>query len=110
MSKQPRDDGNAAIPVLSFKPAGGQRIELSDVSTLSSAFANNVRVVSLYSTDDCYFEVGDSSVQANETTSHFLPAGIYIDVSLGSSLVSSENAKHIAAVGATGTLHISERI
>jgi hypothetical protein len=110
MSKQPRDDGNAAIQVLSFKPNSAQHIEIQASSTLSSAFAPSVRVVSLYSTNDCYFEVGDASIVADSANSHFLPSGIYIDVSLGSSYVTTDNAKRIAVIGTAGTLHISERI
>lgn len=110
MSKQPRDDGNDPIPVLGFRRNGGQELEISSSSTRSSAFAPSVRVVSLYSTADCKFEVGDSTVEANLTTSHFLPNGVYIDVSLGFETVASDNYKYIAVIGsAGGALHISER-
>lgn len=110
MSKQPRDDGNAAIPVLGFRPQGSQHIAIGVTSTLSTAFAAHVRVISIYADTDCYFEVGDALIVANASTSHFLPAGLYLDISLGSSLVSSDNAKHLAVIGTSGTLHISERI
>lgn len=109
MSKQPRDDGNAAIPVLGFRYQGAQRIAISATSTLSTAFAANVRVISIYADADCYFEIGDHTISADVLTSHFLPAGTYLDVSLGSSLVSSDNAKHIAVIGTSGMLHVSER-
>lgn len=110
MSKQPRDDGNAAIPVLGFRPQGAQHISITSTSTLSTAFAAHVRVISVYADMDCYFEVGDMSIVASASTSHFLPAGLYVDISLGSSLISSDNAKHLAVIGTEGTLHISERI
>lgn len=113
MSKQPRDDGNAAIPVLSYKHNGGQQLSFSGASTRSAPFGGSTRVVSLYTNEGCFFEVGDTSVIANTSNSHILPAGIYIDVSLGSEIVSSQNQKYIAAIGIDGTdgiLYISERI
>ena len=113
MSKQPRDDGNAAIPVLSYKHHGGQQLSFSGASTRSAAFGGSTRVVSLYTNEGCFFEVGDVTVTANASNSHILPAGIYIDVSLGSEMVSSQNQKYIAAIGidgADGTLYISERV
>jgi hypothetical protein len=108
MSKQPRDDANQPIPVLSFRPGGAQTLTLSDSSTRSAAFAPSVRVISLFSDADCRFELGDGSVSAS-ATSHFLPAGLYIDVSLGSDNVPSANARYLAVIGTSGTLHISER-
>lgn len=110
MSKQPRDDANQPIPVLSFRPGGAQTMTLSDSSTRSSssAFAPSVRVISLFSDADCRFELGDDSVSAS-ATSHFLPAGLYIDVSLGSDNVPSANARYLAVIGTSGTLYISER-
>lgn len=113
MSKQPRDDGNAAIPVLSYKHQSGQILSFSGVSTRSTPFGGSTRVVSLYTNEGCFFEVGDADIVANISNSHILPAGIYIDVSLGSEIVSTQNQKYIAAIGidgADGTLYISERI
>jgi hypothetical protein len=108
MSKQPRDDANQPIPVLSFRPGGAQRITLSATSTRSVAFAPSVRVISLFSDTDCFFELGDSTVLSTNN-SHFLPAGLYMDVSLGSDNVPSANARYLAVTGTSGTLYISER-
>jgi hypothetical protein len=113
MSKQPRDDGNAAIPVLSYKLHGGQTISFGPAAARSAAFGGSTRVVSLYSTDNCLFEIGDDSVDANASNSHLLPAGIYIDVSLGAEIISTQNSKYISVIGindSEGTLYISERI
>ncbi len=113
MSKQPRDDGNAAIPVLSYRPQGGQTIAFSAVSSRSTEFGTSTRVISVFSNEGCLFEVGNANVTANSSNSHILPAGVYMDISLGSEIVSSQNAKYIAAVGIDGnegTLYISERI
>lgn len=113
MSKQPRDDGNAAIPVLSYKHNGGQALAFAGASLRSSEFGSSTRVVSLFTNEGCFFEIGDNTVVANASNSHILPAGVYIDVSLGSEMVSSQNQKYIAAIGidgADGTLYISERV
>ena len=112
MSKQPRDDANEPIPVLGLQPAGGSRINFNASSaSLSTQFAASIRVITLYATADCYVEVGDATVQANNSTSHFVPSGFLYDIALGSELISSETSKYISTIGAvaSGVLHISER-
>ena len=80
-------------------------------AALSTAIGNSTRVISLYATADCFFEVGNSDVVANLTNSHFLPLGVYIDVSMGSDNNSALNYKHISVICPTsGTLYLSERI
>lgn len=111
MSKQPRDESNYPIPVLNYKQNGGQKITVGAASTRSTPVGRSTRVISAYSTVDCFFEIGAASVVANTTTSHFLPAGIYIDISLGSDNDSALNYKYIAVISeGEGTLYISERI
>lgn len=108
MSKQPRDDANYPIPVLSYKLNSGQQITLAGTSTVSAPFSASTRVVSMYSTADCFFEVGEV---ANTSNSHILPAGLYIDVSLGSENNAANNHKYIAVISSnSGTLYISERV
>ena len=112
MSKQPRDDANEPIPVLGLRPAGGSKITFNaSTASLSNRFADSIRVITLYATADCYIEVGNDTVAANTTNSHFVPQGFIYDVALGSQLISSETSKFISAIGATtsGTLYISER-
>ena len=110
MSKQPRDDANYPIPVLGYAYNRGQQIALG-ASILSARIADSVRVVSLYSTADCFFEVCDEFGAANTSTSNFLPAGMYLDVALGSDTNASLIDKYIAVTSAnTGTIYISERI
>lgn len=111
MSKQPRDDGNAAIPVLGLRPGGGQAIVTGTSAARSTAIAGSVRVITLYSTVDCFIETGDSSVEANTSTSHFLPAQVPYDISLGSETIASDNDRFISAILAAGSgiLYVSER-
>jgi len=111
MSKQPRDDGNATIPVLGLRPGGGQTIVTGTSAARSTAIASSVRVITLYSTVDCFIETGDSSVEANTSTSHFLPAQIPYDISLGSETIASDNDRFVSAITASGSgiLYVSER-
>jgi hypothetical protein len=110
MSKQPRDDANAAIPVLSYRPGTGRQLTITSSSIRSSAFAGPTRVISIYTDVDCFIEIGGPDVEANLTNSHLIPAGIYMDISLGDRFISSENSKFLAVIGnSSGTLYISER-
>jgi len=112
MSKQPRDDSNYPIPLLSFRPHRAQPISFTVSSaTLSDSFSASVRVISIYATEDCYIELGDNSIVATSADSHFIPAGIYLDVSLGSENDARYNYKYLSVLGATasGVLHVSER-
>lgn len=111
MSKQPRDDGNDAIPVLGLRPNGGQSVSIAATTTRSTAIANHIRVVTLYGTVDAFIETGDVTVEANNSNSHFLPATVPYDISLGAETVASENDRYIAVIAEsdTGTLYISER-
>ena len=87
MSKQPRDDGNDPIPVLGLRPNGGYQVPFTATSNTSPAIAGSIRVVTLYSTQDAFIETGDASVEANTSNSHFLPAQIPYDVSLGAEVI-----------------------
>jgi hypothetical protein len=112
MSKQPRDDGNAPIPVLGLRPNGGQVVTLSGgASHASNQFDHAVRVITIYSTVDCFVEIGNDTVQANASNSHFIPAQFLCDLSLGFDNNASRNSKYLAAYSVeSGSLYISERI
>jgi hypothetical protein len=111
MSKQPRDDGNAAIPVLSYRPHRGQSIYFNTTAARSAQLSASVRVISIYATDSCFIEIGTSTVTADASTSHFIPGGFYMDVSLGAETDPRNNYKYISVVSADneGTLYVSER-
>lgn len=111
MSKQPRDDGNDPIPVLGLRPNGGHQVPYTASSNVSPAISGSIRVVTLYATQDCFIETGASGVEANTSNSHFLPASLPYDVSLGAETDASQNDKYVAVIQAStaGTLYISER-
>lgn len=113
MSKQPRDDGNDPIPVLGFRFNAGHQVPFTTAtSNVSQAMSNSVRVVTIYSTQDCFIETHVSNtVVANTQNSHFIPKTVPYDISLGPEVVASENDRFIAVIGDTsdGKLYISER-
>ena len=111
MSKQPRDDGNEPIPVLGLRPNRGHQVPYTASSNTSPAISSSVRVVTLYATTDCFIETGDASVTASNVTSHFLPADIPYDISLGDETSAVDNDKYVAVIGSSsdGKLYISER-
>lgn len=107
MSKQPRDDANSPIPVLGLRPNSGQQLALSNVATQSASLHASTRVVTVYSTVDCFIEVG---VQANLTNSHIVPAGYVFDIAVSSDLVAANSTKYLSAISQeSGVLYISER-
>jgi hypothetical protein len=111
MSKQPRDDGNEAIPVLALRPNRGLQVPFTDTSNTSPQISSSVRVVTLFATQDCFIEIGGSGVEANTSNSHFLSSSIPFDISLGAETNPADNDKFVAVIQASnpGTLHISER-
>lgn len=106
----PRDGNLNPIPCMAFmRGAGAHKITVSGTSARNStAFATETQVVSLYTTEACYVEIGDSTVTAT-TSTHYMPAASSLFVSL---LGGPDKATHIAAIQDTtgGTLYISEML
>ena len=110
MSKQPRDDANAPIPVLSFRYNKVHQIPFTATANLSAAFSDSVSVVTLYTDADCFIEIGNSSIVANTVNSHIIPSGMVYDLSLHTISFADDDARYISVVAASpGTLYISER-
>ena len=106
MTMQPRDAGNRPIPLLGYRHGSGQRLTVSTSHDTGSAlFDERTKVVSIYSTTDCFFTVGSATVGSN---SHFLPSGTPQDIVVGDK---NERATCIVLGSATtaGTAYISER-
>ena len=89
MSQQPKDNANEPIPVLGFRPNAGHQVPYTtSTSNTSPRISNSVRVVTLYSTEDAFFETGETdSVSANSTNSHFLPKTVPYDISWSRSCI-----------------------
>ena len=111
MSKQPRDDGNDPIPVLGLRPGRGLQVPYTSNSNTSPAISSSVRVITVYATTDCFIETGNASISADTVNSHFLPAQIPYDLSLGAENNAADNDKYVAVIQSAsgGTLYISER-
>ena len=62
-----------------------------------------MRVVTLFSTQDCFVEIGDSGVEANTSNSHFLSGSIPYDISLGAETDPAENDKYVAVIQAANS-------
>jgi C4-dicarboxylate transporter len=94
-------------PITGYKAQGGQTFALSTSSARNPA-AFSQGVVTIIATADCFFELGDSTIEAtvpaSAGASHFLKADTYLDLVLG-------GATHIAAITASGsgTFYVSER-
>jgi hypothetical protein len=109
MSRQPKDDNNNPIPILPLKASGGQSVAIGAGSARSTAVTT--QAVTLHATANCFVEIGDSTVDASITTSHYLPELQTYDVSTGI-LFGTSDTRHIAVIRAdtqNGTLYISER-
>lgn len=105
----PRDDDHAPIPALRLKPGGAQTLALSAVSAATlQPFSPRTRVIAVSAPDGAFIRTGGADVAAS-AADHFLPAGVYLYLSLGDER--SGTHRHLAAVaadGGAGVLHVSE--
>lgn len=105
----PQDSNGHPIPALRMKSSGAHTIAVSASSSHNSAaFDDKTQIISLYSDVPIYLTFGDESVTAS-SSDHYLPAGLYYDVSIGGD--SGAHYTHIAALqaGEAGTLYLSEK-
>jgi hypothetical protein len=108
-TKLPMDANDNPIPALRLKDGGAHTLAVTSSSARNAtAFADETRVVSLYSTVDITVKFGDNATTAS-TTDHFFPAGVYYDVAIGGD--GTGHSAYIAALAASsdGTLYMSEK-
>jgi hypothetical protein len=109
MSRQPKDENNNPIPILPLKASGGQSVAIGAGSLRSTAVTT--QAVTLHATANCFVEIGESTVDASVTTSHYLPELQTYDVGTGIAFGAADT-RHVAVIRADaqdGTLYISER-
>ena len=108
MSRQPKDDNNYAIPILPLKASGGQKVSIAAASARSTAVTT--QAVTLHANCNCYVEIGDATVTASTSTSHYLPELQTYDIATGI-LFGTSDTRHVAVIRDTadGVLFISER-
>jgi hypothetical protein len=106
----PRDDDAQPIPALRLRPGGAQTIAATTAASARTAvaFAVETRIIGLCATGPVFVQTGGADVTA-ATTDHYLPAGLYYDVSLGDARQGRHT--HVAAIAAeTGCMvHVSEK-
>ena len=108
MSRQPKDENNNAIPILPLKASGGQKVTIAAASARSTAVTT--QAITLHANCNCYVEIGDSTVIASTSTSHYLPELQTYDIATGIAFGVADT-RHIAVIRDTadGILFISER-
>lgn len=105
----PRDDNDQVIPALRLKPDGAHTLPVTGTPrTVPSPFAPSTRVIAVYATAPARLRTGTAGVEA-AGTDHYLPAGVYLYLSLGDGR--KERHTHLSVLSAgegDGTLHLSE--
>jgi hypothetical protein len=110
MTKQLKDDSGAVIPLLGFNAARGLQVPFtSAASNTSASLLSATKVITITSTATCFIELGNNSISANKTNSHYIVSSMPYDIAVGGESPSEE--RYIAVIGSTasGTLYISER-
>lgn len=105
----PQDSNDNPIPALRFKDGGAHQITIGASSARNaSPFNTATQIISIYSDTPAYIAFGDAAITAT-TSDHYIPAGLYYDVSIGGD--KTAHYTHIAALQAEGTgkIYISEK-
>lgn len=106
----PRDDDNHPIPALRLRPGGAHQLAVTTGASArtATAFQAGTRVIGVVGDVDIYLQTGDATVTAS-ATDHFLPAGLYADLSLGGSGSLRDSHLAVRALAEAGTVHVSEK-
>lgn len=105
----PQDSNDNPIPALRLKLGGAHSIAATASATRNStAFNENVQIVSVYSDVPVYLAFGDASVSAT-TSDHFFPAGIYYDFCIGGNDTAHRTHLSVLSASGDGTVYISEK-
>lgn len=107
----PKDADNNAIPALRVMDGGAHNIAVTATSARNTtAFNDETKVISLYSTSDVFIKFGDNTAVAT-TSDHFFPAGVYYDIAITGGSGKGPHNAHIAVIRSAedGTLYISEK-
>jgi hypothetical protein len=103
----PLDDDGRPMPILGFRFRGCQKIPLTGTSARNATPIDPAtRVVTIATTGNCRFEVGDAGVTADAVQSAFLLANSYVDIPL------TPTERHVAFIadgGGSGDAYIIER-
>jgi hypothetical protein len=106
----PRDRKENPIQVMGLSDAGHHiAIDTENAAKNVTPFDPETRVISVYSTVPIYARQGDAAAAASATNA-FLPAGVWLDFSIGDGEMSEHKPFFSAlSVEGEGILHIAER-
>lgn len=105
-TRAPVDADGVLIQALGVLAGGAHQITISGVSARnSSAFNSETRAIEIYCATACYFQTGDNTVVAT-TSDHYLPAERERVYAVGGD--KQDQHTHIAVIGTSGTLYVSE--
>ena len=106
---QPRDQGGQTIPVLGIRPHGSHRVDFaSTTSETSNVFDSRTQVVTIYSTQDCYIETGDVTV--NVENAAFIASSVPYDIAVKDRVDTSRTCLSVRGANSAGTMYINERL
>jgi hypothetical protein len=111
MTKQPKDDAGAIVPLLGLGTSRGLQVPYTAAASNASAqLSLHTKIVTVTPSTACFIEIGNSAVSASNATSHYLSAGVPYDIVVRNE--SSSANVYIAVIGASdsGRLYISERV
>jgi len=100
----PKDIRGGFAQALKPIPGEGQALTVSGTTVQSADFELDTKVISVYSTTDCYIEVGDTNVVAT-SADQFLPANTFMFISVADL---ADVALAAIQVSAGGTLYVGE--
>ncbi len=107
----PKDADNNTIPALRLRDGGAHTVAISSTAARNgTAFNDDTKVISLFSTVSVYLKFGDASVTATPSD-HYYPANMYYDIAItGGSGKGAHNAYvSVLRVDEDGSLFISEK-
>ena len=105
----PQDSNNNPIPAMRYVDGAAHVIAAGGVATRNaSAFNADTRIISLYADVPVYMAFGDAAILAT-SADHYFPAGFYYDIAIGGDASAQATHVSVLAVGASGSVYVSER-
>lgn len=106
----PEDANGNPIPALRLKANAAHQITTNAASSTrnTAPLSADTDIISIYATEACYINIGNNTVEAT-INSHYVPAGVYIDLALGPNDQSQNAYISALSAGGNGILYISEK-
>jgi len=107
----PKDADNNTIPALRLRDGEAHALAVNSAAVRNiTAFNEDTKVISLYSTVGVFLKFGDATVSAT-TADHYFPANTYYDIAITGGSTKGPHNAYISALrlDEDGTLYISEK-